>query len=177
MFLTLEDVREGGRAVDLEFPLADMLDDDGRPLVVGEACLAGRAVRGRGGVELRARLRARLRLGCSRCLQPFDFPLDAPVALTLVGDAVEFGEAEAEMELEDADVFYAEGGRVDLRRLAQEQILLNLPLKPVCDPGCRGLCPSCGCNRNRIECDCRRADLDPRLAPLLQLKKGKSDDS
>ena len=59
--------------------------------------------------------------------------------------------------------------------MAAEQILLNLPLKPVCEPGCKGLCPTCGVNRNQIECDCRSEAVDPRFAPLLDLKERMSD--
>jgi len=177
MFLRLEDVPDSGRAFDIRFPLPDLLADDGHQLLVGDVRLSGRVAPGHGGLELRARLSAQTRLPCSRCLEPFETGLDAAVELTLVGDAVEFGEVEAEMSPEDADVFYAEEGRVDFARIANEQILLELPLKPICDRSCLGLCPSCGANRNRIECDCRGADLDPRLVPLLQFKKGKTDDS
>jgi uncharacterized protein len=177
MFLKLEDVPDGGRDVDLRFMLPDLTSEDGHALVEGNVRLSGRVTPGPGGVELRARITARLRHTCSRCLETYESTLDAPVRLTLVGDAVEFGEREAEMSPEDAEVFYAEGGRVDFPRIAYEQIVLEAPLKPVCDAACLGLCPSCGVNRNRIECDCRRTDLDPRLVPLLQFKKGKTGDS
>ena len=93
--------------------------------------------------------------------------------LTVVGDAVEFGVREARVAAEDTSMFYADGGRADLRLVAAEQILLNLPLKPVCREGCRGLCPTCGTNRNRIECDCRRQAPDLRLAPLEELRRGR----
>jgi uncharacterized protein len=177
MFLILEDVPENGRGVDLRFPLPDLLSDDGEPLVEGEVRLWGRVERSHTGTELNARLEARIRLSCSRCLDSFGSGLEAPVELSLVADAVEPGEVEAEMTLENAKAFHAEGGRVDFSTIAQEQIVLELPLKPLCDSACLGLCPSCGANRNRIECDCRGADLDPRLVPLLQFKKGKTGDS
>jgi uncharacterized protein len=92
-----------------------------------------------------------------------------------VSEASEFGVGEMRLAAEDATLFYADRGRVDLREIAREQIHLNLPLKPVCHAGCAGLCPTCGANRNRIECSCRPAEGDPRLAPLLALKK-KMDD-
>ena len=61
----------------------------------------------------------------------------------------------------------------DVRRVAEivaEQILLGQPLKPVCREDCAGLCQTCGVNRNRIKCGCRRDEVDPRLAPLLDIK-------
>ena len=70
-----------------------------------------------------------------------------------------------------AGEYLAEGGRAELDVIASEQIYLNLPLKPLCREDCQGLCPTCGANRNRLKCGCRSEELDPRLAPLLELKK------
>jgi uncharacterized protein len=67
-------------------------------------------------------------------------------------------------------VFRVEGHRADLRAVAAEQIQLALPLKPLCREGCAGLCPTCGANRNRIECGCRSTEVDPRLSALLDLR-------
>ena len=139
-------------------------------LIRGPAHLVGHAQKGRRGVELEARLTATLRLDCSRCLDPFDSVMETEFYLVVVSRAVEFGAAEQRLELDDATLFYADRGKVDLREIAREQIHLNLPLKPVCKADCAGLCPTCGANRNRIECPCRPEELDPRLAPLLDLK-------
>jgi uncharacterized protein len=140
-------------------------------LRVLEARLAGEAMPGERGVEFRARLAATLRLDCSRCLEPLELRLALGVELILVPDATEFGVGESELPEEAARLFYAEEGVVRLERIVTEQILLNLPAKPVCRVDCAGLCPACGANRNRIECGCRDEGLDPRLAPLLELKK------
>ena len=53
----------------------------------------------------------------------------------------------------------------------REQIVLGLPLKPLCREDCRGRCPSCGKNRNTGPCGCPPAEEpgDPRLAPLRKL--------
>lgn len=48
-----------------------------------------------------------------------------------------------------------EGEFADLTEDIRESIILALPGFPVCDPGCRGLCPKCGINRNRAACTCR----------------------
>ena len=41
----------------------------------------------------------------------------------------------------------------------------------LCRPDCRGLCPTCGVDRNRLECACRTEEPDPRLAPLLEIRR------
>jgi uncharacterized protein len=51
----------------------------------------------------------------------------------------------------------------------REQFFLTLPMKPLCRPDCQGLCPVCGKNRNREQCDCKAEWVDPRLAELRKL--------
>ncbi|MGH9130243.1 MAG: YceD family protein [Acidimicrobiales bacterium] len=46
------------------------------------------------------------------------------------------------------------GEQVDLESMARDAILCELPLAPLCRPGCRGLCPECGADRNVDECQC-----------------------
>jgi uncharacterized protein len=92
--------------------------------------------------------------------------------LILVPHVVEEqGPGAAEMRDEDVALFYAEGGKVDLGTVATEQIYRDLPLKPVCRPDCRGLCATCGVNRNLLECDCPGDRGDLRLAALVDLKE------
>jgi uncharacterized protein len=44
-------------------------------------------------------------------------------------------------------------------------------MKPLHSDACRGLCPTCGANLNETTCECRMDWVDPRLAPLLDLKR------
>ena len=45
--------------------------------------------------------------------------------------------------------FYT-GEDIDLSPFVREQTLLALPLRPLCSEKCRGLCPDCGAELNRI---------------------------
>jgi len=171
MFLDFTDIPDEGLEFDREVELVPEGEDDAEPRVVGPVRLAGRVHRGRRGVQLEGRLEAVVGQDCSRCLEPVESPLAADLFLVLVSEAAEFGAGEQRLEAEDATLFYAERGKADLREIAREQILLNQPQKPVCGPDCAGLCPTCGVNRNRIECSCRSIEGDPRLAPLRALKK------
>ena len=42
--------------------------------------------------------------------------------------------------------------QVDLGQLAQEQLYLALPMKPLCGDTCRGLCPECGRESESARC-------------------------
>lgn len=121
-------------------------------------------------------------LRCDRCLLTFDWPLSARLTETYlkaaepgggddepVGDDFVF-EAESVEEIDDA-VRYAVGDTVDISEAVRELALVSLPMKAVCDEGCRGLCPNCGVNLNHNACACEREDIDPRLADLADFLK------
>ena len=55
--------------------------------------------------------------------------------------------------------------------LLRSETDLALPMKPLCRPDCRGLCPVCGGNKNVTECRCETRGTDPRLAPLEALRR------
>ena len=44
--------------------------------------------------------------------------------------------------------YYSERS-VSLREIAAEQVQLSIPMKPLCEENCQGLCPTCGANLNR----------------------------
>jgi DUF177 domain-containing protein len=114
-------------------------------------------------------VRTRLELTCSRCLEPFDVPVDAAFELRYVPQAENSGEGEREIAEDDLITAYYRGGMLDIGDLLREQFQLALPMKPLCNDACRGLCPECGANLNRTECGCSPAWEDSRLAPLKNL--------
>ena len=61
-------------------------------------------------------------------------------------------------------------GIVDLTELARDAVLLELPIAPLCADDCAGICPTCGVDRNEIDCDCQASETDPRWAPLSELR-------
>jgi len=59
---------------------------------------------------------------------------------------------------------------LDVGGLLWEHFELAMPVKPLCDPDCAGLCPVCGGNQNVAACACKAKGGDPRLAVLSNLK-------
>lgn len=150
----------------------DLALDDSEDIGVLALSVRGRGMRtDPGEVALEGTLDARLELRCVRCLEPFEHPLRSSFELILVADDPDAGaDEEREVDEREALLFVAAEGRVELRDVVREQVYLNLPQKPLCRPDCRGLCPTCGADRNRLECGCRSEEIDDRLAPLLELK-------
>jgi uncharacterized protein len=112
----------------------------------------------------------RLDLECGRCLEGFEVPVDARFELQyLPQDAAAGAPSEQEIHSDDLTVSFYREGTLDVIEMLREQFQLVLPMKPLCAQSCRGLCPECGANLNRTECDCQPRWEDPRLAPLKGL--------
>jgi len=112
-----------------------------------------------------------LGLECGRCLEPFELAVDATFELRYVPAIDSAKEAEREIAEDDlTTAFYSEGA-LDVIDMLREQFVLALPMKPLCQQSCRGLCPGCGANLSRTECGCEPIWEDPRLAPLKELLK------
>ena len=71
---------------------------------------------------------------------------------------------------DDLTTAFYRDDRIDLVQMIREQMFLAMPMKPLHSDDCKGLCPSCGANLNETTCGCRNEWIDPRLAPLRDLK-------
>jgi len=108
---------------------------------------------------------------CSRCLEPYPFANTSSFHVRFRPRPAALGENEVEItEAEELDVeFYTERS-VPLRDLALEQVQLSIPMKPLCDEKCLGLCPDCGANRNRESCRCDKPAGDERWGALAGIR-------
>ncbi len=112
-----------------------------------------------------------LQLACSRCLEPFTFAVDLPFDLLYLPHSENTGEGEREIEDDDLEAAFYRDEVIDLGQLMKEQFYLALPMKPLCQEGCRGLCPHCGANLNQSTCNCETQWVDPRLEALRTLTR------
>ncbi|HET8775174.1 MAG TPA: DUF177 domain-containing protein [Thermoanaerobaculia bacterium] len=111
-------------------------------------------------------------LNCSRCAEPY------PIANTSTFHVrfrprPEASEENEEVEIadkEELDVEFYSEREIPLRDLALEQIQLSLPMKPLCDENCLGLCPTCGVNRTRERCSCETSIVDDRWGALKNIR-------
>jgi len=99
---------------------------------------------------LRAHLRGELETSCARCLEPARIPIDVPLALTFVSTEADKTDAD-----DDPDVVALKGNEIDVGDEVRDEILLAMPINPVCQEACRGLCEVCGTNRNLAPCTCK----------------------
>ena len=96
---------------------------------------------------------------CDRCMSEYVAQYNFPVEHVLV----------TSLNHEDEDRFIlVEQGQLDVDELVVSDILLSLPMKHLCLPDCKGLCPTCGRNLNEGPCGCKKP-IDPRLEALGKL--------
>ncbi len=112
-------------------------------------------------VELQVQLR------CSRCLISYPFQGVVSFAEAFREDA-KASEMSVE-ELYHGDINLFSGEEIDLGEVVRETLMAALPMKPVCEPQCLGLCASCGRKLYEGSCGCVREVVDPRWAVLAHL--------
>lgn len=122
------------------------LDRDDSCLLQGEASL----VRTRKGVLVTASFPVRVPAVCSRCLREFE----APVALDMREEFLPVTATHAPLAPGEEAFAITGGLELDLGEAMRQYVVLALPLKPLCQPDCAGLCPRCGGNLNLGTCRC-----------------------
>ncbi len=124
-------------------------------------CRTPAAVWGRGQIS------SDLQLHCSRCFELFSLPVSEDFEVQYRSPPRQ--EEEHELGRDELDVSFLEEGKINIAGLVRENVMLALPVQPLCREGCRGLCPRCGVNLNEGTCSCCSTALDPRWKDLESL--------
>lgn len=59
---------------------------------------------------------------------------------------------------------------INLEPIIREEIIITLPIKPLCSKLCKGRCPQCGINKNKIKCKCK-TKITNEENPFARLKE------
>ena len=89
-----------------------------------------------------------LTCSCARCLKSFNKKI----------------EGDFKQSFEGADDI------IDVSTYIKEAVILEFPIKAVCEDDCLGLCPTCGKNKNEVKCNCPSTDVHPGLDVLKEFK-------
>jgi len=121
-------------------------------------------------VLVRGRVEGEVQLTCARCLKDYNLGIEEEVDIEL-RPVFDLDRAAQERELgsDDMNVGFFRGDALDVVHLAAEQISLVIPMKPLCQDDCSGICPKCGAERASGTCVCV-PDTDPRWSALKDLK-------
>ena len=128
-------------------------------------------------VEARGTVQTRIQIACSRCLKDFQFLVQSEFDLTYTSENpetdAEMTDTEIELRYEDMGLIYFSGEKIDLQPDIAAQVMLAIPVKPLCSETCKGLCSKCGIDLNKEKCQCEKNPLNSQFAALrnLDLKK------
>ena len=95
---------------------------------------------------------------CRRCL--------APISQMMIVDLSELYQAIPE----DPDAYEIVNDQINLLPMVRENVLVAIPLGPLCREDCPGFCPNCGAELSEASCGCDTSMKDPRWSALEGLK-------
>lgn len=95
---------------------------------------------------------------CIRCLDPIDFEIKK-----------NFQELYNYKASDDEDELLMDGDFIDLEGPIRDAIVLSLPINPLCDEDCEGLCPDCGAKWRELPSDHAHPQIDARWSGLKGL--------
>jgi uncharacterized protein len=85
------------------------------------------------GIRVKGEIKSAIKLECSRCLTEFKLPV-----IWAIDDIFYTG-----TPLEE-EGYAVKDEKIDLGPPTEEQFVLSIPIKPLCDEACEGICPTCG---------------------------------
>lgn len=102
-------------------------------------------------------------MNCDRCLKQTERTLKLEFTREVTGP-----EEYREEDSED-DQNFMQGYQLDTEALIQDECFLNLPVKVLCSPDCKGICMRCGADLNVDACGCDTFVPDPRMARIKDI--------
>ena len=107
-------------------------------------------------------LETMLYASCARCSEPIEQALSESYEHILA----------SELQDDDNDDFILiENYEINLKDLAESDLLLSLPIRFLCSEDCKGLCSVCGINLNKGQCSCVKETANSPLSMLNSLLK------
>lgn len=98
---------------------------------------------------------------CNKCLSDVEVEFDVSIDREF-----NFASQDQEEINELKEANYLNEYDLDLDLLIREEIILDFPMRVLCNEDCKGLCSSCGTNLNKGSCNCEDTSLDPRMAAI-----------
>lgn len=115
----------------------------------------------------------RIKTACSRCLDEFETSLESRFTIFFREDDAEIAGEEVELSEKDLISSTYHGNEIDLNPEIAEQVVMEIPVKPLCREECKGLCPNCGADLNRGACTCGDRNYNPKFSALKDFKVNK----
>lgn len=123
------------------------------------------------GVLVMGDLKVTVEVECDRCLEPVLVPLSFRVEEEFHPSIdINTGATLPITDGTEQETLIDRHHIIDLTEIVRQDILVAVPMHPLCRPDCAGLCPKCGQNLNEGRCGCEDKPLDPRWSALEKLR-------
>ncbi|MBN2568591.1 MAG: DUF177 domain-containing protein [Deltaproteobacteria bacterium] len=120
-------------------------------------------------VDVKGEIVTEFDLECCRCLDRFKLPVKVEFEYTFSPDPGCFDE-DLELSHEELGMNYYSDSTIDIDDIIVEQIILQVPISPLCKESCKGLCKICGINLNVVECGHKVETKENAFAKLKDFK-------
>ena len=121
-------------------------------------------------IRLKGSFSGKFQVPCARCVEPVEIHLAAEFDLIFRPAEADSEPLERSITAPETEIGYYLKDSLLLEDVLREQVLLSLPVRTLCKPDCKGLCPRCGENRNSTACACEEGPSDPRWEALAGLR-------
>lgn len=128
-------------------------------------------------ITITGSIQARFFVDCSRCLEPAPVDVDSPVLLVLeprVGQPEDEDDEEIELTEDELDYATYSGDEIDLGPFLREQLVLAIPIAPLCREDCWPEWFSGIVETEAADEEAEKNRIDPRWRALAELKKKQS---
>ncbi len=115
------------------------------------------------GVLVSGTVTAELQGECARCLRPVSDLLTVKLQ-----ELYAYPDSTTGSTTDDGEVGRLAGDLLDLEPALRDAVVLDLPLSPLCQADCRGLCAGCGIRWDTLPPDHSHETTDPRWAALRE---------
>jgi uncharacterized protein len=102
-------------------------------------------------------------MSCDRCLKSVNQKVTLDFMRTVEGPD------EYKEDAQDDEQNFMEGYQLNVDGLIKNECFMDLPMKVLCKPDCKGICMKCGKDLNAEACDCDTFVPDPRMARIKDI--------
>lgn len=159
MKVRIADIKDAGTDLAADeavaaYPDLLALQGDGEAEFLAPLSIQLHVVREYDHIRVKGSIRTEVKLHCSRCLVDFTRAIDSGFTIfySPAGDLPQ--DEEVELAEEDLVSVTYVGDEIDFTHEIAEQVIMEIPYKPLCHAECRGICATCGADLNANPCDC-----------------------
>jgi uncharacterized protein len=159
--IKVEEIKEKPVIISAEEPVSDYpaltdVNGSGECDFIAPVRIDLAAVREYDHIRVDGHVETTVRLRCSRCLDVFETEVASSFTLFYNKKSGVPLDDEIELREEDLTTISYQGDYIDFTREIEDQLITEVPYKPLCKGECKGLCSTCGANLNDGDCGCGR---------------------